>query len=76
MVVGLPFKEIATSDTIYMAELPAASDKEARRALKRLQVRLSPARVPPDFACAFHEAFLHRRGTSSCLKPSQLGRCS
>ena len=38
MVVGLPFKEIATTDTIYMAELPPASDKEARRALTRLQV--------------------------------------
>ena len=38
MVVGLPFKEIATSDTIYLAELPPASDKEARRALTRLQV--------------------------------------
>lgn len=38
LVVGMPFKDLATADTIFMSELPAASDAAGRRALKRLQV--------------------------------------
>ncbi|GBF87360.1 hypothetical protein Rsub_00071 [Raphidocelis subcapitata] len=37
LVVGMPFKDIATSDAIFMRELPPAGDKDARRALRRLQ---------------------------------------
>ncbi len=37
MVVGMPFKDIATSDSIYLPEVPAASDADARKAIKRLQ---------------------------------------
>jgi len=37
MVVGMPFKDQATSDTLYMPQIPP-SDKTGRRALKRLQV--------------------------------------
>lgn len=37
MVVGMPFKDIATSDSIFMPELPAVDDKAARKVLKRLQ---------------------------------------
>lgn len=37
LVVGMPFKDIATSDSIYLRELPAADDAAGRRALKRLQ---------------------------------------
>ncbi|KIZ04819.1 hypothetical protein MNEG_3143 [Monoraphidium neglectum] len=37
LVVGMPFKDIATSDAIFMRELPPSSDKEGRRALRRLQ---------------------------------------
>ncbi|WIA43938.1 hypothetical protein OEZ86_010335 [Tetradesmus obliquus] len=37
LVVGMPFKDIATSDSIFMRQLPAESDAEARRALRRLQ---------------------------------------
>jgi (E)-4-hydroxy-3-methylbut-2-enyl-diphosphate synthase len=37
MVVGMPFKDIATSDSIYMPQLPAVDDKVARKVLKRLQ---------------------------------------
>jgi hypothetical protein len=33
----MPFKDIATSDSIIMYELPAEGDAEARRALRRLQ---------------------------------------
>jgi len=36
-VVGLPFKDIATSDSIYLPEVPPASDKEKRRTLTRMQ---------------------------------------
>lgn len=35
--VGMPFKDIATSDSIFMREVPPVSDAEGRRALKRLQ---------------------------------------
>lgn len=35
--VGMPFKDIATSDAIYMREVPATSATDARLALKRLQ---------------------------------------
>lgn len=37
LVVGMPFKDIATSDSILMKEIPSSSDVEGRRALKRLQ---------------------------------------
>jgi (E)-4-hydroxy-3-methylbut-2-enyl-diphosphate synthase len=37
MVVGLPFKDIATSDSIYLPEVPTASDAASRKAIKRLQ---------------------------------------
>ncbi|GMH42640.1 hypothetical protein BSKO_10559 [Bryopsis sp. KO-2023] len=37
MVVGMPFKDIATSDSIFMREIPASSDAEGRRTLRRLQ---------------------------------------
>jgi (E)-4-hydroxy-3-methylbut-2-enyl-diphosphate synthase len=35
--VGMPFKDIATSDSLLLRELPPASDAPARRALRRLQ---------------------------------------
>ena len=38
LAVGMPFKDIATSDTLYLPRVPPADDKEARRALIRLQV--------------------------------------
>ena len=34
--VGMPFKDIATSDSIYMRTIPPSSDKEGRTALRRL----------------------------------------
>ena len=37
MSVGMPFKDIATSDSLLLRELPPASDAGARRALRRLQ---------------------------------------
>lgn len=37
LVVGMPFKDIATSDSIFMREIPPSSDTEGRRALRRLQ---------------------------------------
>lgn len=39
LVVGMPFKDQATSDTLLMPEIPPSSDKDKRRALARLQVR-------------------------------------
>ena len=35
--VGMPFKDIATSDSILLPALPPASDTNARRTLRRLQ---------------------------------------
>lgn len=37
LVVGMPFKEIATTDSIYLPEVPPADDKEGRKTIKRLQ---------------------------------------
>lgn len=37
LAVGMPFKDIATSDSIIMYDLPSEDDKEAFRALRRLQ---------------------------------------
>jgi len=34
---GLPFKDIATSDSIYLPEVPPVEDAASRRTLKRLQ---------------------------------------
>eukprot|EP00980_Cylindrotheca_fusiformis_P011152 scaffold2557_cov121-Cylindrotheca_fusiformis.AAC.35 len=34
--VGMPFKDIATSDSIFMATIPPSSDTEARAAIRRL----------------------------------------
>jgi len=34
--VGMPFKDIATSDSIFMRTIPPSSDTEARTALRRL----------------------------------------
>jgi len=34
--VGMPFKDIATSDSIYMPTIPPSSDTEGRTALRRL----------------------------------------
>ena len=39
LAVGMPFKDIATSDSILLREVPPAEDAEARRALRRLAVR-------------------------------------
>ena len=38
LVVGMPFKDIATSDTLLMHSVPSRQDAAGRRALKRLQV--------------------------------------
>ncbi|CAI5518354.1 unnamed protein product [Closterium sp. Naga37s-1] len=37
MAVGMPFKDLATVDSILLRQAPAADDKEARLALRRLQ---------------------------------------
>ncbi|GMP88968.1 hypothetical protein CsSME_00040749 [Camellia sinensis var. sinensis] len=36
LVVGMPFKDLATVDSILLRELPSADDNDARLALKRL----------------------------------------
>ena len=38
LVVGMPFKDQACSDTLILSEVPPASDTDKRRALARLQV--------------------------------------
>lgn len=39
LAVGMPFKDIATSDSIVLREVPPPEDAEARRAVRRLAVR-------------------------------------
>lgn len=40
LVVGMPFKDIATSDSIFLRDLPDKDDQAGNRALRRLQVNL------------------------------------
>lgn len=37
LVVGMPFKDLATADSILVRDIPDAADTEGRRALRRLQ---------------------------------------
>lgn len=37
MVVGMPFKDIATTDSIYLPSVPAVDDTASRKVIKRLQ---------------------------------------
>ena len=41
LIVGMPFKDQATSDSLLLPRVPPADDRAARRALARLQARLS-----------------------------------
>jgi len=40
LVVGMPFKDQACSDTLVLRDIPPASETDKRRALARLQVRV------------------------------------
>ena len=42
MAVGMPFKDLATADSLFLRDIPAADDTEARRALRRLAVSAAP----------------------------------
>ena len=35
--VGMPFKDIATADSVYLEQVPASDAKAARTALRRMQ---------------------------------------
>ncbi|KAG2452668.1 hypothetical protein HYH02_002901 [Chlamydomonas schloesseri] len=48
LAVGMPFKDIATSDSIVLTEVPASGDKDARRALRRLQEVTTHVIAPID----------------------------
>lgn len=37
LAVGMPFKDVATVDSIYLPQVPPSSDSASRRVLKRLQ---------------------------------------
>lgn len=39
LAVGMPFKDLATSDSLFLRDIPPADDREARTALDRLAVR-------------------------------------
>lgn len=53
LAVGMPFKDIATSDSILLREVPAADDAEARRALRRLAVRPPPFSRVEGLVCVY-----------------------
>lgn len=45
MVVGMPFKDIATSDSIYLSEVPLTSDSSSRKVgNKRKKIRCMKGR--------------------------------
>lgn len=46
--VGMPFKDVATSDSIYMRTLPEADDKAGRTALRRMMEVGTGVIVPAD----------------------------
>ena len=46
--VGMPFKDIATSDSIFMRNLPAVDDVDARAALRRMMEVGTGVIVPAD----------------------------
>ena len=49
LAVGMPFKDIATSDSILLREVPPADDGPARQALRRMAVRCcGPPTHPPS----------------------------
>ncbi|KAG1675454.1 hypothetical protein FOA52_001753 [Chlamydomonas sp. UWO 241] len=48
LAVGMPFKDIATSDSILMREIPLSSDEAGRRALRRLQEVTVHLMVPAE----------------------------
>eukprot|EP00892_Ulva_mutabilis_P008353 jgi/Ulvmu1/5890/UM026_0011.1 len=50
LAVGMPFKDIASSDSLFMRELPAANDEDGRTALRRLQEVGMHVIVPADEA--------------------------
>jgi (E)-4-hydroxy-3-methylbut-2-enyl-diphosphate synthase len=37
LAVGMPLRDIATSDSVFLREIPAADDEKANRSLRRLQ---------------------------------------
>ena len=47
LVVGMPFKDQACSDTLVLPEIPSASETDKRRALARLQVRVCQRSLNP-----------------------------
>lgn len=51
LVVGMPFKDIATSDTLLMHTVPPQNDTAGRRALKRLQASILKPSLPM-FMCS------------------------
>jgi len=50
LVVGMPFKDQATSDSLLLPAPPPVADREGRRALARLQARPAPPPSPPRAA--------------------------
>ncbi|KXZ49849.1 hypothetical protein GPECTOR_19g300 [Gonium pectorale] len=48
LAVGMPFKDIATADSVILSEVPPSSDKDGRRALRRLQEVTTHVIAPLD----------------------------
>ena len=82
LAVGMPFKDVATVDTIVLDEVPAEDDAEARRTLKRLQdaglgviapaAALEACAVPASIALYTIEEALARQDAGEALPKGAL----
>ena len=71
LAVGMPFKDIATSDSILLREVPPADDGPARQALRRMAVRALFKPLSPTHT---HNASLHHAVSAPLCQSHILAR--
>jgi (E)-4-hydroxy-3-methylbut-2-enyl-diphosphate synthase len=53
LAVGMPLRDIATADSVFLREIPAATDEKALRSIRRLQ-EIGVGIIAPIAALAAH----------------------
>ena len=71
LAVGMPLRDIATSDSILLTEIPAADDEKAMRSIRRLQ-EIGVGIVADAAALA---ATRRRAATTGATSPSEMAFC-
>ena len=76
----MPFKDIATSDSILLREVPPADDKPARQALRRMAVRRNNLMPAPScighVSVPFVRQFEAVLAANACLSESWYTTCT